>query len=587
MLNETKNKSNDQKTPEKHIVVTNALPVLNKIMGHKTLAEYFEDAISPLNKTASFWEKDALISEIARNVEKLFGKEKAQGVISQLSQMPIVETGTHLAFLRDYDDISGDDMRSRLNQNILISSAMMKHIGAKYHIGIYGENVSFMHACSGGYYQLGNEILPIARHKTIQNACLFQAPQISEEYFSESILLLVKFKMLDKLLDEKIKQTTDTTQTTDELQIKYLLNSKNKLKSLIGYGEKNKNLLAKYFNQLKEKNKILNLFSFFAEEAKSKLGKTFKDVDKEYETLAKVFENKELNFSDQVALIQADTINKSLNGTGIEHINVANTEVCCNFLIRALENEKSIWYRIFSEPKVFNHFYKTFASIRSSWKEGESPFNVVKRKDNNYFKNIPMPLTAITHDVETIKECLKNRQIAPSSALQILIFQTAGILAHGGFFQTVYSSQIKKELIPFLISIKEIKRAQVVAKMSVDIAFLSLAILKDATGKPMKLSEFQEIKEEKRKRIIENIPQYSAKSAVLNALPTLHQYLDKTAPGYLEAEATRNQTMQSRGDNMSVVKFYRKEKIETKPFLSDSMKSIAFIQKRCGEKQRN
>lgn len=532
-------KKNEEEVIKENEIVLKALPVLQKIMNTETLAEYFNEALSSFYETQeSRWEKEALEQAIASEVARLYGKEKAEEVFQQLQSKPIVETGTHLAFMRDYDNVARDELRARLNQNILISSAMMKHIGAKYHIGVYGSNVSLTHSCSGGYYQLGDEILPIEKNKIVQSSCLYKAPSMSEDYFNESILLWVKLKMLKDLIEIKERNVTD------ELEKSFLNNTLNILQNLVNYGakkEKNKPSLIDQFNKTKNKERILSALEYFNAECKRVFGKSFKEIDEEYKEYAQIFGRKELDLADQTALVQSNTINKALSETGIEHINVDCVEVCRKFLIQALETKNSLWHKIFDNPEIFDQFHQSFVGIRSAWKEGESPFNLVQRsKDKSYFKNVPLPLAAGSHDVESIKNALKNKEIIPSSALVVLIFQSAGILAHGGFFQTTYASKIKKQLSKFLRTINQTERAKMVDGMSVDIAFLSLAVAYDSTGKPMKLSEFTQKPTEARKRVIDAIPNYPSRKAVIKALTTLREYLNKTAPGYLEAEAEYN-----------------------------------------------
>ena len=138
---------------------------------------------------------------------------------------------------------------------------------------------------------------------------------------------------------------------------------------------------------------------------------------------------------------------------------------------------------------------------------------------------------------QTILPLLKDRKIMPSCSLIILALQSCQIMAHGGFFQTTYADKIKKRFINYLKSINETERAENLEKLPVDMALLSLAVQKDKSQNPMKLSEIARMPLEKRKELMDKIPNHPSCQAVVNALPILGKYLDSTAPGYVQNES--------------------------------------------------
>ena len=88
---------------------------------------------------------------IYKEINRLYGKEIAEDAFKDLSQNPIVESGTHLGFPRDIDNFDAEkngkpSLRSLLNQNMLISASFMKELGHKYHVGLYGSNVLLNHS---------------------------------------------------------------------------------------------------------------------------------------------------------------------------------------------------------------------------------------------------------------------------------------------------------------------------------------------------------------------------------------------------------------------------------------------------------
>ncbi len=518
--------------------VLKALPVLQKIWNTPTLSDYFKNTVNPLVQIEDTPEKEMMVTVIQKEAENLYGKDTALNVCNQIRHFPVVETGTHLAFLRDYDNLQKNDLRARLNQNVLISSALMLHMGQKYHIGIYGSNVNLNHPCGGGYIQLGDDIFPISSLRNIGQFCLYDAKGTEKNYFNDSLLLTAKLKMLNEVLTDNIINKTPTPHKEVLAKTKKIID---RLLDPVKDGKINYEIVQKSYNSLNTHNResIQSAMLYLSAEAYKKYGYTFSDVNKQYQELADIFGKKDLKLPDQVALVQSKTINKALEGTGIQHVSIDAVEVVRQFLISELENKDSLWYKVFNNPKHFEQMQKTFIGIRGSWKENESPFDYVV-KDKGFSKCTSLPLKAIEHTPENLLPLLKDKKIIPSSGLIVLAFQSAGLMAHGGFFQTTYADKIKNRFTHFLQNIGEVRRAENLQKLPVDMALLSLAVQTDKNGKPMKLSEISRMSPEKKKELIERIPEYPSCQAVVNALPTLKQYLDTTAPGYVQTEAANN-----------------------------------------------
>ncbi|MBR6412589.1 MAG: hypothetical protein IKS41_05470 [Alphaproteobacteria bacterium] len=519
------------------IDILRALPVLQKIWNTRTLSDYFKATITPLGQMEEVPEKRMMVDAIFSETERLYGSDTAQGVCAQITSFPVVETGTHLAFLRDYDTPLKDDLRSRLNQNVLISSALMRHSGQKYHVGVYGSNVTLNHPCGGGFFQLGDDIFPVTQLGQIGQVCLYDAPRMTGNAFNESLPLVAKLNMLNTVLTDDIINKTQTPRKEMLLKTRKIINQ---LLTPVGHGKANYGTVQKQYQSLNVTNKgfVESAFLTFSMEAYKKYGYTFSDVDRQYRELATVFDRKDLKLPDQVALVQSKTINGALGGTDIRHISVDAVEVTRKFLISSLENKNSLWYKIFNNSESFRKMHQSFIGIRGSWKESESPFDYVVR-DKGFAKCISLPLEKIDHKPETLVPLLREKKIIPSSALIVLIFQSSGIMAHGGFFQTTYADKIKKRFVGLLTDMGETKRAQQLQQLPVDMALLSLAAVNDKTGKPMKLSEISRLPVNKRQELMDMIPQYPSCRAVTNALPTLKRYLDSTAPGYVAGEAAQ------------------------------------------------
>ena len=516
--------------------ILQALPALKKIYHAHSLQDYFKTELKSFNTPkTSFVETDILIETIFDETKRLYGETIARDLCHQLYDFPVMETGTHLAFLRDYDTPKKSDTRSLLNQNILISASLMKSAGQKYHIGFYGSNVSLVHPCGGGYFQLGNDIFPINNANLISKGILYQTDKISPKFFNEQILVSAKLKMLSDVLEIALQNENIPYYG------KYLATQKIVSQVLKGVNPTHINTAYQSLKDTK-KSLIQEAYPALNHIAKKTFGYTFDDVDAQYNELKSIFEKEDLtSLSDQVALVQTQTVNKALLGTGIKHITIDGTDICRQFLINALKNKGSIWHKIFSNETYFNLFQQELAGVRAAWKKDESPFvGVGKNKGVSKFFNIP--LNALPHTPKTLIEYLEKKKIIPSSALICLICQSANILAHGGFFQSTYSLKMKKAFEKVLTTMNEPLRAKTLSKMPVDFMLLSLgAVVFKETGRPLKLSEFSRMSTPARQELIDAIPQMSGAKSVLSTIHILKQYLDETAPGYIEAEAELNQ----------------------------------------------
>lgn len=514
-----------------------ALPALKKIYHSRSLQDYFKTELKHFNTptTPSFIETDILIETIFEETKRLYGETIGTAIYNQLCDFPVIESGTHLAFLRDYDTPKNTDTRSLLNQNILISAALMKALNQKYHIGFYGSNVSLIHPCGAGYFQLGDTIFPINTSNVITKGVLYHSDKISSKYFNEQILLTSKLNMLHTVLNEALQN-----QNIPYYE-KYLVTQK--IVSTVIQGMSPQHINSAY-QSLKASKKVLiqEAFSSLNHLSKKIFGYTFNDVDSQYNELKNIFEKEGLNsLSDQVALVQTQTVNKALQDTGVQHITVDATEISRQFLIKALKNKSSIWYKIFSNKDYFNHFQQELAGVRAAWKDDESPFvGLGKNKEVGKFFNIP--LEAIEHDNKTIIELLEKKKIIPSSALICLVCQSANVLAHGGFFQSTYALKMKNAFKRVLNTMNEPSRTKTLEKMPVDLMLLSLgAGVSQQTQKPLKLSEIARLSAKNRCNLINQIPTMPASHSVLTTIDILKNYLDETAPGYIEAEAKRAQ----------------------------------------------
>lgn len=519
--------------------VLNALPALQDVWNAGRLGDYFTKKTAPLKQVKTETVERKLLKEsIFDEVARLYGTQTAQEILEQLNYFPVVETGTHLAFMRDTDGTSLSDLRSCLNQNVLISGALMRNAGQKYHIGVYGSNVTLNHSCSGGFFQLGSEIFPVTILKNVNQYCLYQAPSIKEEFFNPTLKLITKLRMLSAVLADihEPVQGMPVVQKVKKLT-EQLLGPVKDFKS-------NYKAVQYQFDTFSDSCRIHieSAFEYFEPKIKEKFGYDFADIEAQYQALDSVFSRKELSLPEQVALVQSSQLNQLFEGTGMHHVSVDAVEVVRQFFIKSLQEPTSFWSRVFSNKEKFNQFQKAFVGIRSSWKEDESPFDVALTKE--FCKIRPLKRDIFDHSVEKTIELLKNKEIVASSALMMLSFQSAGILAHGGFFQTKYAKEIQNQFQSFLKTQNEPLVEANVNVLESDTVLLSLSVLNGTDGRPLKLSTLARGTQQQRLGLMNMIPNYATCAAVKNALPVLSQYLDSTAPGYIPRDIQLPQSSQ-------------------------------------------
>ena len=504
--------------------VITAIPALAKVWNAGTLKDYFEETTAPLAGVQPTLETALLKEVIEEEVTRLYGAETGVAARQQLTAFPVVETGTHLAFPRDYDGPGGGDLRARLNQNVLISAMLNASRGYPLHIGIYGSNVSLKHGCSGGYFQLGDSLFPVATSRVLEKHVLYDAAPLSEEFFGPAHKLTAKLALLYHYLKAE-DESAGIYKTLEE--VLGVHTSKPSAPVIVQ---------KRYEGLPKKKFLVEKAFQDLNQAVKEKMGVNFSDIDDQYEVLAHFF-GTEASLPDAVAKIQSHEINSILEGVGIRHVSLDICEVSRKFMIRALENKDSFWYRVFSNPELFSAFQKQFQGIRAGWKEHEAPLDSVRKNDNGFCQIRPCLMEGFDSSPENVAGRLKAKEFIPSSAMMMLVFQSSGVLAHGGFFQTGYAQEIKDRFASFLREHHEDVLEKNVQKLDTSMVLLSLACFANEQG-PLKLSDIK--KSNLRKGMLMGIPWESSDCAVRKGLNTLKAYLKLTAPGYVQSKSEGN-----------------------------------------------
>ncbi len=522
---------------ENETQILSAIPALKEVYNAPSLGAYFSSNINRLNQSARTKEFEIMCNCIVAEVNRLYGAEKAVGVYKQLQHLPVVETGTHLSFIRDYEGINGYEERPLLSQNILISSALMASAGCKYHLGVYLSGCNLTNPCSGGYYQLGTSVYPVTNKKNM-GAQLYLTNGISDKFFNPMVLWVEKIKMLYGLWTQQMK--------TKNLNIG---GSQSKLLTFInqtiaageeGKYDKVQNLLDHVNGN--HRQLIESQFVELEKQAYATYGIGFSDVDKQYEELRQVFERTDLSLADQVALIQTNDIQKILPENGIEHLTIDATRVINQFFEKCMNDKESVWYQIFADTEKRNTFCSSFYGIRTGWKEDESPFDMtINLKGYGHSKS--MAETMFEHTPEKIAYHLSTQEITPSTGLVLMGFLSASVLAHGGFFQSNYGKDFQGRFVEYLKNAGLNHSAAAVEPIPAEMILLSLgAVVKKTENggkKPLKLTEIMRLSNDKKEIIMKAVPYLSGQKAFENTAGILSAYLERTAPGYI-AENARN-----------------------------------------------
>jgi len=416
-------------TDEASKILMNSIPGLRDVHRAKSLGDYYAEKTRGLASFQSF-EKDLMIDIIAAEADRLFGA--GAEVREELVRHPVAETGTHLGFIRDNDTghaykvckIGDEFSSSRMNQNILVSALLAKNSGAKTHVGLYCSNVFLSEDMSGGGFQIGEFTLPVNKPSELKSATLFASEKIKEDYFNTSVLLALKLKQLRKLAPQNLQ---------DKLSML--------LKPLETVSTNYKTVQGNYDSINADKRVAI-------EKGFEQYNLDY--LDKEYQHLKNIFADpRAKNMADQVALAEADYINRVLEGTGIRHINVDSVAVTTEFFVRALETKGSFWHEVFSDKDCFEFFHRHLSGIRSGWAADESPF-LISRTKNGMGALRKMPTLAIEHTPENLAPLLREGKIAPGTCLQILAAQSAGVLNHGWCFQSNYATEVKNRFEDYL-----------------------------------------------------------------------------------------------------------------------------------------
>ncbi len=518
-----------------------ALPALQEIASTKTLWEYFAKKVSPVLSMKEKNSENVLISKlIVDEIKRLYGETTADIAKEQLKRLPVIETGTHLMMLRDYENPDKQDEASRLNQNVIISSALIKAIGGKVHIGSYSSNVTLSQPLGAGYYQVGDELFPITTNKNLNSYMLYHAPDITDEYFNDTILEISKLSALRGLLKdcEQTPHVTTALKTIDVI-LAPVDNNKNNYKAVQATLDKT--------NPTKKKaiyDAMISLDSMLV----AKKGYGFDDIDNQFQGLKKVFQRKDLSLCDKIALIQSSQINSVVKEGDIEHVSIDSMDITKKFLIETLKDKNSLWYNIFNDKELFAKFHDAFACVRSSWKDNESPFDIL-HQEKGYVKTRPLHKDAIKYDPAEIIDLLEKEKMIPSTSLMVLVYQSADMMIHGGFFQSTYAKKMQKRFQTFLVENGYDKRAENVGKIPSDMMILSLAV-ESENGIPCKLGEIVRMSPEEKKNLMNNIPIHSSSNAVQCGLQVVPKFLNRAAPGYLEHEAKTNENSTKEGINI-------------------------------------
>lgn len=500
------------------------VPELKKIYTSKTIAEYFENRTKNLKKVMKTPENLILLDEIELFLQKRYSSEKAQEIRQELADLPLLETATHLGFMRDIgksipSDENQDEkylcsLRPRLSQNILIGASLMQACQKKYHIGFYTSQISLIGNCSGGIYQLGRSYFPVNNIKKMRNSFLCGTQGMTDSYFNETILLIAKIKLLKKVLEQE-----------EVVKVKLIRKLNQVLTPLLSTNTNYQGVLEQYNNLSSDtKIQIEDMFKTYDEKSAQINGCCFQDVEKQYHEYHSIFKE-QTSLSEQVLLSQTQEIGKSLEGLGVEHIILDAVSIMSSFFIKALSDPTSIWYQIFSSEKMFRSFYEKLAVGRSAWGEEDSPFLRVHTK-NGLGEVSKIQVETFDHSRENLIAHLKEGKIIPSTCLRILGTLTAGFLAHGGFFQTNYAKEFNKLFQEYLSENKANEYVENLQKIPSETMLFSLAVIKDAQGEVELLSSFQRRSLNERKKLLSQIPFMSAQKSVEMGLDIVCHLLD-------------------------------------------------------------
>lgn len=521
------------------------LPPLVHICEADTLGNYFRQNVEKIPTSFDFPERTLFLEAIKQEVAVLYGASVAHQVCVQLAVAPIVDTGTHAGFMKDFDNPNKGRARSDLNQNVLVSGAMMHFMGYPFYVGLYSSANPLAQAMSGGYFQIGQDVFPVASKSVVKDGDLYDSPAMDETYFNPMVCQIAKFRLTVGVIDQ-MNQDTTGCRWNAFFEKQHIPDGpeRQKRRDIIAKGyalmrqvlsrtpaeQNNCKEAEKQYTQFNAKSKqhISETIQMCTGAMRERYHMTPDDIDAQYQMMADVMAQKDLSLSQQALKVQTQQINRLFEGTGMTHIGVDFVKVASCFLEKALQDKTTIWYQIFSDEKKFQEFHRTFLGIRSTWGEGESPFAMVQKK-RGMTKIIKLPLVAMSHTPTELTQLLKTNQIVPTTALMIAVMQSAGFLGHGGYFQATFAEEIREKFAPFVARIGHRDQAAKMAQIPADMMLLSLVVAADTEGRAVPFSALAADRPDEKKGRVQTIPFMSSCRVIQQTLGTLAAYLgDKT-----------------------------------------------------------
>ncbi len=447
-----------------------------------TKAGSVRDYLAPLHE----WQADPKIFPYAQRSRDViadhmcfyFGEEDARGAIAQLERASCVETGTHLSFPRDHDDVAKKASvdNTMVWQGVVLSAMAYQAAGMKYHIGAYAGTLAVNNTNGPLYLQFGrtNFMVPLLSGKKMKGGSVGLTPALTDEEI-DALSLEIKKKIYEERVDELQGAFLEISKSKDER----IESWRTFIRSGKGYSVKNDGTLSFIQRTLSDDYGINGFYDYSGDRNRiEKVTFLMKDVVSRARSA-----HRSVSFADQVVVVQKYLLDEIMP-VGMTQIGWDLSRANKELMIEAFRDPQSAFYQIFANPELREAFIQRLGNIRTGWKyngpdDCESPFWLVRghRTDKVSYREVKDDLIP-----ERIADALEKGKWLPTVGLEFL-FTTAecGFMCHGAMFQCQYAPQYASGMASILEEMGLHERAGALKNMPLHIATQSLAfgVVKD------------------------------------------------------------------------------------------------------------
>jgi hypothetical protein len=422
-----------------------------------------------------------------------------------------------------------------MNQNILISAMLARANGIREHVSLQASNVSLAHPSGAGYFQAGRDLFSTVRRLTDLGKCMaYGYPRADEDVAGQLAESTYRYIKLGRALESQAAAAQIPGAPIVRGTLDKLLGPlrRQELSFPAAFAQIQKNVA-----QIGSKKRIyLDAIIAASNDAiDAGSGISIDMIGKDFARARAAFTNPaDSDLADQALRHQSMLISEILAPANISHTALDMTKVAKTFIIESMRDSDSIMRRLFADSA--KNFAAGMAGTRAGWGVDASPF-VAAKKSGHGIKFEKIGFSEIDHSPECLADLLSRGAILPSTGMIMVSCLLAGLMTHGGFFQSAYAPKLQAKLAGFLDGAGMTMEARRVRSIRTDMSILSLAAIRSCANsdRPAALGEISALPAGERGRLLAAMPSVRGIDAVMIAADTMMQYLKRTDPAFVEA----------------------------------------------------